>query len=193
VASSFFSLIAQASAIIFGIIQFSRNCLIYRTRSGGLTLSALVLHRNEKQGDSKLPHSNYLGCKIQATHEEAGFLREKKYLLMDRDTKFSEAFRFILEQTGVKAVRLPPRSPNLNPNLERFMRSIKEECLERIIFFGEKSLQNAVAKRGLGAFSKDCQITIIGKNPVSLSTYGCPAKARSAAAAGAAAEDGSAA
>jgi len=76
---------------------------------------------------------------------EDGFLQEKKYLLMERDTKFSEAFRFILEQTGVKAVRLPPRSPNLNPNLERFMRSIQEECLERIIFFGEKSLQNAVA------------------------------------------------
>ncbi len=76
---------------------------------------------------------------------EDGFLREKKYLLMDRDTKFSEEFRGILGQTGVKAVRLPPRSPNLNPNLERFIRSIKEECLERIIFFGEKSLQNAVA------------------------------------------------
>jgi putative transposase len=76
---------------------------------------------------------------------EDGFLREKKYLPMDRDTKFSKAFRSILEQTGVKAVRLPPRSPNLNPNLERFMRSIKAECLDRIIFFGEKSLQNAVS------------------------------------------------
>jgi putative transposase len=76
---------------------------------------------------------------------EDGFLREKKYLLMDRDTKFSEEFRGILGQTGVKAIRLAPRSPNLNPNLERFIRSIKEECLERIIFFGEKSLQNAVA------------------------------------------------
>ena len=77
---------------------------------------------------------------------EDGFLREKKYLLMDRDTKFSEAFRNILEQISVKAVRLPPRSPNLNPNLERFMRSIKEECLERMIFFGEKALQNAVSE-----------------------------------------------
>jgi transposase InsO family protein len=67
------------------------------------------------------------------------------YLLMDRDTKFSAAFRVILEESGVTVVRLPPRSPNLNPNLERFMRSIKEECLERIIFFGEKSLQNAVS------------------------------------------------
>jgi hypothetical protein len=63
---------------------------------------------------------------------------------MNRDARFSEEFRLILEQTGVKAVRLPPRSQSLNPNLERFMRSINEECLERIIFFGEKSLQNAV-------------------------------------------------
>ena len=77
---------------------------------------------------------------------EDGFLRGKKYLLMDRDTKFSEAFRTILEQAGVEAVRLPPRSPNLNPNLERFMRSVKEECLERMIFFGERSLQIAVAE-----------------------------------------------
>jgi transposase InsO family protein len=77
---------------------------------------------------------------------EDGFLRGKKYLLMDRDTKFSEAFRVILEQAGVEAVWLPVRSPNLNPNLERFMRSVKEECLERMVFFGEKSLQIAVAE-----------------------------------------------
>jgi putative transposase len=75
---------------------------------------------------------------------ENGSLREKKDLLMDRDAKLSEAFRATLEQAGVKAVRLPPRSPNLNPNLERFMRSIKEECLERMILFGENSLRNAV-------------------------------------------------
>lgn len=79
------------------------------------------------------------------TDTEEGFLRGKKYLLMDRDAKFSEAFRTILEQAGVEAVRLPPRSPDLNPNLERFMRSVKEECLERMLFFGERSLQNAVA------------------------------------------------
>ena len=51
-----------------------------------------------------------------------------------------------LNQAGVEAVRLPARSPNLNPNLERFMRSVKEECLARMIFFGERSLQVAVAE-----------------------------------------------
>jgi transposase InsO family protein len=78
------------------------------------------------------------------TDAEDGFLRWKKYLLMDRDTKFSEAFRVTLEQAGVKAVRLPPRSPNLTPHIERFMRSLKDECLHRMIFFGERSLQMAV-------------------------------------------------
>jgi putative transposase len=75
------------------------------------------------------------------TDAEEGFLRGKKYLLMDRDGKFSEAFRTTLEQAGVEAVRLPPRSPNLSPHIERFMRSVKEECLGRMIFFGERALQ----------------------------------------------------
>ena len=49
-----------------------------------------------------------------------------------------------MEQAGVKAVRLPPRSPNLTPHIERFMRSLKDECLHRMIFFGERSLQITV-------------------------------------------------
>jgi putative transposase len=72
-----------------------------------------------------------------------GFLNGKRYLIMDRDTKFSSAFRDILEQEGVNRVRLPPRSPNLSPHIERFMRSIKEGCLLRMIFFGEQSLRRA--------------------------------------------------
>jgi hypothetical protein len=68
----------------------------------------------------------------------------KRYLIMDRDAKFSAGFRQILQNEGVKAVRLPARSPNLSPHIERFMRSIKEECLSRMIFFGQRWLENAV-------------------------------------------------
>jgi putative transposase len=50
----------------------------------------------------------------------------------------------MLTESSVEPVRLPPKSPNLNAHLERFMRSIKEECLERLILFGENSLRNAV-------------------------------------------------
>jgi transposase InsO family protein len=73
-----------------------------------------------------------------------GFLLDVRYLLMDRDAKFCSEFRQLLDVAGINCVRLPPRSPNLTPHIERFMRSIKEECLRRMIFFGERSLRNAV-------------------------------------------------
>ena len=75
-----------------------------------------------------------------------GFLRDKRYLIMDRDTKYSNGFRAILEGANLSCVRLPPRSPNLSPHTERFTRSLKEECLWRMILFGEKSLRNAVGE-----------------------------------------------
>ena len=73
-----------------------------------------------------------------------GFLNGCRYLLMDRDVKFFRGFRAILEPDGFTCLRLPKRSPNLNGQLERFMRSVKEERLGRLILFGERSLRNAV-------------------------------------------------
>jgi putative transposase len=70
-----------------------------------------------------------------------GFLAEKRYLILDRDSKYSSAFLGLLKDAGVHVVRLPYRSPNLNAYAERFVRSIKDECLNRMIFFGERSLR----------------------------------------------------
>jgi putative transposase len=78
------------------------------------------------------------------TDAEESFLLGKCYVLMDRDTKFCATFQEILQTEGVKPIFLPPKSPNLNAHQERFHRSLKEECLDRMIFFGEKSLRNAV-------------------------------------------------
>jgi transposase InsO family protein len=64
-----------------------------------------------------------------------GFLKGKKYLIHDRDPLFNVEFRNTLATAGVGCVRLPPRSPNLNAYAERFVRTIKESCLERMIFF----------------------------------------------------------
>jgi putative transposase len=72
-----------------------------------------------------------------------GFLVDKKYVLMDRDSNFSSAFRAILEDADVEPVRLSPKSPNLNAQLERFHLSLKSECLDKMIFFGEQSLRRA--------------------------------------------------
>jgi putative transposase len=78
------------------------------------------------------------------TAADDSFLCGKRYLLMDRDTKFSAAFRRMLSDAGTEPVRLPPRSPNLNAHIERFWRSLREECTDRLIFFGEAMLRRAV-------------------------------------------------
>ena len=82
----------------------------------------------------------------ELTNHEDGFLQGKRYLIMDRDSKFSESFRAFLSKEGVEPVRLPPRSPNMNAHLERFFGSLKSECLNRLILFGENSLRNAVGQ-----------------------------------------------
>jgi hypothetical protein len=80
------------------------------------------------------------------TAVDTGFLQGNHYLLMDRDTKFAEAFRGILAATGTRSVVLPARAPNRNAHRERFHRSVKEECLERLIFCGEAPLRRAVTE-----------------------------------------------
>jgi transposase InsO family protein len=78
------------------------------------------------------------------TDAQAGALNAKRYLIIDRDTKYSEQFRRLIRDSGTQVIRLPAMSPNLNAYAERFVRSIKEECLDRMIFVGQASLRRAV-------------------------------------------------
>ena len=78
------------------------------------------------------------------TDAEQGILTGKRYLVHDRDPLFTVEFLHMIADAGVESVKLPPRSPNLNAYAERFVRSIKESCLERMIFFGEESLRTAI-------------------------------------------------
>jgi transposase InsO family protein len=77
---------------------------------------------------------------------ESGALRQKRYLIIDRDEKYTEQFRRLLRESGYKVIRLPPMSPNLNAYAERFVRSIKDDCLNRMIFVGQASLRRAIAQ-----------------------------------------------
>src|SRR5215475_2523401 len=79
-----------------------------------------------------------------ATMEGCGLLRDCRYLLHDRDTKYTQAFRAIIASGQVKPLLLPARSPNLNAYAERWVRSVKEECLSKVILFGERSLRRAL-------------------------------------------------
>ena len=73
-----------------------------------------------------------------------GCLRDCRYLLHDRDAKFCQSFRELIKTGSVNPLRLPARSPNLNSYAERWVRSVKEECLSRLILFGESSLRRAL-------------------------------------------------
>jgi putative transposase len=78
------------------------------------------------------------------TMEEWGFLSPGQYLIHDRDGKYCPAFQHIIDATGVTRVPLPPRSPHLNAYAERWVRSVKEECLSRVILFGEASRRHVL-------------------------------------------------
>jgi transposase InsO family protein len=78
------------------------------------------------------------------TMAEWGCLQPGQYLIHDRDSKSCPAFQQLIDAAGVTRVPLPPQSPNLNAYAERWVRSVKDECLARLILCGERSLQHAL-------------------------------------------------
>ncbi len=96
-----------------------------------LFVMELKTRRVHFAGCTTSPHESWV---IQSAREltafDDGFLNGKQYLLMDRDSKFSQSFRRLLSDEGIKPVRLPPRAPNMNAHFERFFGSLKSECLD---------------------------------------------------------------
>ena len=76
--------------------------------------------------------------------EGCGVLWDCRYLLHDRDTKYTQSFRAIIASGRVEPLALPAPSPNLNAYAERWVRSVKEECLSKVILLGERSLRRAL-------------------------------------------------
>ena len=118
---------------------------------GGLVTYYILffIHLGSRQVhvSSVTPHPNEAWMAQVArnvTMEAWGFLSPGQYLIHDRDTKFCAVFQQIIDEAGVERVVLPPRSPNLNAYAERWVRSIKEECLARVILFGEAALSRTL-------------------------------------------------
>ena len=78
------------------------------------------------------------------TDAEDGFLKDKRILIHDRDPLYTKKFRETLRAAGVRSLKLPKRAPNLNPHAERYVLSIKSECLNKMILFGERHLRYVV-------------------------------------------------
>jgi transposase InsO family protein len=115
------------------------------TRFAVLFVIDLSTRRVEIAGIASEPDSAWMNqVNRNLTDPSDGFLTGKRFLIHDRDPLFTLAFRETLAAVGVEVVRLPPRSPNLNAYAERFVRTIKESCLERLILVGEGSLRRAI-------------------------------------------------
>ena len=115
------------------------------TRFHVLFVIHLSTRRVEIAGISSSPHGAWVERVLKRmTDDFDGFLRNHKYLIHDRDPLFTKSMIEMLASAGIKPVKLPPKSPNLNAYAERFVRSIKHECLDRIIPIGEKHLWRAV-------------------------------------------------
>jgi transposase InsO family protein len=93
------------------------------------------------------PHQTWMmqGART-ITLEQWGCFSPGQYLSHDRDGKYCPAFQQIIDTAGVMRVPLPPQSPHLNAYAERWVRSVKEECLSRLILFGEASLRRALTQ-----------------------------------------------
>ncbi len=77
---------------------------------------------------------------------EDGFLRNATHLIHDRDPLFTKAWRELLKSEGVKSVRIPASSPNCNPYAERFVRTVRDECLRHFVIFGERHLRHLLGE-----------------------------------------------
>jgi len=73
-----------------------------------------------------------------------GFLRNASYLIHDRDPLFTKAWTALLKSGGVKCVRIPAHSPNCTPHAERFVKTIRSECLDHFVIFGERHLRHLI-------------------------------------------------
>jgi putative transposase len=82
----------------------------------------------------------------QLTDATDGVLRAERFLICDRDRKWRPGVRHLLESSGVRVIRTPVRAPNCDAYAERFVRAIREECLDRVIPLGERHFRRTVAE-----------------------------------------------
>jgi putative transposase len=111
------------------------------------TLFVIELHSRRVSIVGSTPHPEeafVLQAVRQLTAAGDGVLDGHRFLICDRDRKWSIAVRALLETSGVRVIQAPFRAPNCNPHAERFVRSVKEECLDRMIPLGERHLRRAL-------------------------------------------------
>jgi putative transposase len=141
--------IASHMAVLAGIDFFTVEVLTWRGLVMYYVLFFIHLESRRVNLAGITPHPDEAWMQQMArnaTNESWGSLERRSYALHDRDTKFCASFRSTLVAGGIRPIQLPPRSPNLNAFAERWVRSVKQESLSKLILFGEASLRRALAE-----------------------------------------------
>ena len=134
-------------AVLAGTDFFTVEVLTLRGLVTYYVLFFIHLDSRKVEVSGLTPHPNERWMKQIArnvTMDDWGFLNNCRYLIHDRDTKYCQSFRDIIESGDVKTLPLPARSPNLNAFSECWVKSIKDDCLSKLILFGETSLRRAL-------------------------------------------------
>jgi transposase InsO family protein len=140
--------IASHMSVIAGMDFFTVEILTWRGLITYYVLFAIQLETRRVilAGVTRHPTEEWMQQVARnLTDSESGTLGHQRFLLHDRDTKFCSGFRSILLDSGLQPLRLPARSPNLNTFAERWVRSVKQECLSKLILFSEASLKRVLA------------------------------------------------
>ncbi|WP_144995212.1 integrase core domain-containing protein [Polystyrenella longa] len=109
-----------------------------------MVVMELMSRKVEVAGITTNPKKQWITQIARNLTGDNGFLENASHLILDRDTCFQPLRSFLKNQTEIEPVLLPPKSPNMNAYLERFMRSLKSECLNKMVFFGQHSLERAL-------------------------------------------------
>jgi putative transposase len=147
--TSWADFIRSHMAVLVGIDFFTVEVLTWRGLATYYVLFFLHLEtrRVTLAGTTRHPTEDWMvQMARRAVDPIDGALRLVRFVLHDRDTKFCAPFRNTLRSAGVRPLTLPARSPNLNAYAERWIRSIKTECLSKLILLGEASLRRSVTQ-----------------------------------------------
>ena len=139
--------ICAHTSVLAGTDFFTVEVLTLRGLVTYYVLFFIHLESRKVEVSGITPHPNKQWMKQIArnvTMDEWGFLENCRYLIHDRDTKFTDSFRTIIKSSHVEPFKLPARSPNLNAYAERWVRSVKEEALSKLILIGEVSLRRVL-------------------------------------------------
>ena len=127
--------ISSHLAVLCGTDFFSVEVLTLRGLVTYYVLFFIHLESCRVEVAGSTPHPNEAWMKQIArnvTMDECGCLDGGRYLIDDRSTKFCDSFRQVVKSSGVEPLRLPARSPNLNAYAERWVKSVKDQCLSKL-------------------------------------------------------------